>query len=953
MERKAIAVQGISTGSNYDDGACLNVMNMRHEQGVLKPVESFPVDYTLKHVYDFLYWHKNNDYAHLIGVRNNGIYWIQNPGEENEEEGTSLLAVTNTIIISHLGNIINVIDDETLKYMFWQDNSYFVIDMDFDGEQTDTTLGPVKVDLRVTNEIDSNNKPTLRYYRGTTLYSPLGNTDDSIDAKKQEYFGLISKSLSINNDDGYLNGFILACTAIELYDGSFILSSNPVLLCQSFDSGTRYRDIQIRDQSCNYENNKMIFYSGLYKDKTVNSKGYFTENRNNFYNLLNGDSVSGSSHETPILTGLLQNVLGVSCSRAESNDALTGDYLYCVTSLNKLQFKITNNIDIKYKSIIKSVSVFITQETNMQIFGSKDDIIHAGTSFFVFDGFKWDKVYNFTTNTLSDKDITEKIKSNQQFYKIKEIAFDDIVAGNWIDLTEDLKGKLGDNLRAQQDLIAPSFSNIKARSQMTYNSMLHAWDIKNVASRGWPLNYFIPTNGIGQFQPAIYTLSLPTDQLWYIEVLIKTGAGVSKVVRYSSLICPFSDLTNLVSYPNNMATQMIVYQFMRADGPAPLYLDIKKTSKKIFKLTASKTQNFAYYISPDLKPILFSPLLLLAKETVPTESNQQLSYQNKLKVSNTNNPFLFPDAQTYQIGDGTILNVASQSIRTSDGQFGQYPLVCFCTDGVFTLQVGDGTVAYSKVGTPQNYERPISKVICVTPYGIAFISNRGLCMVVGQDIEYLSESMFEKFRTITLELPDQIENLFALDLSSFNDYLKACTAMVYNPKEQEIIMINSTKAYNYVYNMSTKQFYRNVEAITNEINNSLPDMQVWTGATVKKVTVVETGSREISFVTRPIKMQTPDMKRFERVILRAYLSGITGTPATACIWGSIDDRNFKLLRGMVLENNSTRKDIDFGLFGKTTYRSYIIGLSMTVGTDSEIEAIEMQVEKEFLDTKMR
>jgi len=195
--------------------------------------------------------------------------------------------------------------------------------------------------------------------------------------------------------------------------------------------------------------------------------------------------------------------------------------------------------------------------------------------------------------------------------------------------------------------------------------------------------------------------------------------------------------------------------------------------------------------------------------------------------------------------------------------------------------------------------------------------------------------------------------LFALDLSSFNDYLKACTAMVYNPKEQEIIMIHPDKAYNYVYNMSTKKFYRNVEAITNEINNSLPDMQVWTGATIKKVTVIEAGSREISFVTRPIKMQTPDMKRFERVILRAYLSGITGTPATACIWGSIDDRNFKLLRGMVLENNSTRKDIDFGLFGKTTYRSYIIGLSMTVGTYSEIEAIEMQVEKEFLDTKMR
>ena len=263
----------------------------------------------------------------------------------------------------------------------------------------------------------------------------------------------------------------------------------------------------------------------------------------------------------------------------------------------------------------------------------------------------------------------------------------------------------------------------------------------------------------------------------------------------------------------------------------------------------------------------------------------------------------------------------------------------------------DGTVAYSRQVKPQSYERPISNVICTTPFGILFISNRGLCMVAGQDVIYLSETMFEKFRNITLELPTAIASLFSFDTGLFNDYLKDCSAMVYNPKEQEVIIINPNKTFNYVYNFSTKQFYKNDEQITNEIDNSLPSLQVWKGTLVKNVTQIVAGARKISFTTRPIKMQTTDFKRFERVILRGYLSGLSG--AVACIWGSIDDRNFKLLRGITLTSGTTRKDLDFGMFGKTTYRSYIIGLSMTVGTYSEIEAIEMQVEKEFLDTKMR
>lgn len=1242
MERKAIGIQGISTGSNYDDGACVEMVNMRHEQGVLKPVESFPVDFTLKHVYELLYWHKNNDYAHLIGVRNNGIYWIQHPGEVAEDEGVALLTVTGPVTLSNMGNILNVLDGDVLKYLFWQENAYYVIDMNFGSsseqnpepvltgtyhnnnctvQRTETILtinssvtkvsdipasfsldesnsgnnhllvtvslsapaatdltipfilyyrdenntlkycvanawilggnttqqndfvfddlgitswgyseriggaqiectaqisdnalvdkqftfvlkkngnvvascvltllsvqaqetgyiewvdydswelvhdtilpkqtyvieletqmqtavsgrlhlvkngiettesftiiktvtiereseaedtnyvtfdsevnsvsfkagyevaavsdvtakfrvsetngttheltftiaagskesavqtipcsetytselislsapeemvGPVKVDFRVDGLVDGTNRKTLNFYSDTdvTVGSPY-------DDKQKMAGSLMKKAKAYDDSQGRVTGLFMACMAIELYDGSFILPSNPVLLGQAWDEKTRYSGSNIPGHD--YINNPALYYSpGLAWDVV-------TSNTDNYYEKNTNEIITGTSASDDSMTTYFPNTF---CSSyyLKINGGELQKKMVCRKSSNVMKMRITKSISEQYRMFIKSISIFMSPQVLAQDY---DTVEYKG--YFDYNGTTANRSENYFAKPKSDSDIIKEIAENQLMYKIKEIAFDDIVAGSWIDLTEDLKGKLGDNLLVQQKLETALYSDIKAKGQMTYNSMLHAWNIKNVASRGWPFGYFEQKeSGRGQF-PVEYTPFYDYPEAKWIHVKIKTDAGITGIIEvvngFDNLgsgvvtaVSGYGYFTAMLSYPDSRATEMTIYHQFGSN-----------VCEKTYKLTASSTGNFAYYISPDLKPINWSTMDSV-QMAFPKEINRELSYQNKLKVSNTNNPFVFPDGQTYQIGDGTILNVASQSIRTSDGQFGQYPLVCFCTDGVFTLQVGDGTVAYSKVGTPQNYERPISKVICVTPYGIAFISNRGLCMVVGQDIQYLSEPMFEKFRSMTLELPAQIEGLFALDLGPFNDYLKACTAMVYNPKEQEIVMINPDKAYNYVYNMITKQFYRNTEAITNEINNSLPDMQVWNGTTVKKVTVVEAGTRAIRFVTRPIKMQTPDMKRFERVIVRAYLSAIDGTPATACIWGSVDDRNFKLLRGMVLQNGTARKDIDFGLFGKTTYRSYVIGISMTVGTDSEIEAVEMQVEQEFVDTRMR
>ena len=1009
--RKPIQIKGISTSSSYEDGECLSTMNVRHEQGVLKPVESFPIDFTLAHEYSLLYWHKNNEYKHLIGVRDNdkyratynynavyslgdvvvengvyyraiqdyftrvevsetyyweviskdevvmnSIYWIKDYGKPTETE-VNLLSVSEKIVLSHIGNILNVLDDGVLKYVFWKDTEYLVINTDFDGAQSDAELIG-KVDLRVSRKGTENERDVSMYYSTTNHHGAYNNDESSAEAIAQNSVskGLFTRALKLEAENGNLHGFILAIIAIELFDGSYLTRSNPILLGQSLDSFTRYEDVY------NYITNKATFAdtalineagtvtTGIgtaqntpvgFTNDTVNNR-YVGKSDKQYRGVANQKTsdltLDASIHEAPNLYAQLV--------QAESTGSSA---IYCTISCNSLEFKVNTNIHDDFKSIVKSVSVFITPEISIY---KPDTSKYTGSLYFSTYGAVRHRSWNWQPEIKTNAEIIEELFKLESFYKVHEIAFDDIktTAENdgWV--TIDLKGKLGDNLVAQERLNLDSFSNIKAKNQMTYNSMLHAWDINNVVSRGWPATYFYPQQGIGQFQTDPNEDIWAGEQLEYVEVTIKTDTGISKVVRYNSVpngTALIGGLMPMLSYPDARATNMRIYKRYWALSNFELVKD--------YPLKANKYHNFAYYISPDLKPFDIGTFELASGSFIlPTESNQQLSYQNKLKVSNVNNPFLFPDGQTYQVGDGKILNVGSQSIRTSDGQFGQYPLICFCSDGIFSLEVGDGTVAYSKAVKPQSYERPISSVICTTPFGIAFISNRGLCMVAGQEVFYLSETMFEEFRNINLQIPSEfpvgITNVFDFDRGSFNDYLKDCTAMIYNPKEHELIMVNKTKQFNYVYNFSTKQFYKNEEPIKNEIANSLPALQVWSGTSVKNVTTTDGGTRKVSFITRPIKMQTTDFKKFERIVLRGFLKNTSGV--VACVWGSNDDRAFRLLRALTVTSD-TRKDIDFGLFGKTSYRSYIIGLSMTTESDSEIEAIEMEIEKLYDSTKMR
>ena len=388
-------------------------------------------------------------------------------------------------------------------------------------------------------------------------------------------------------------------------------------------------------------------------------------------------------------------------------------------------------------------------------------------------------------------------------------------------------------------------------------------------------------------------------------------------------------------------------------------------------LKAHPAHNFAYYVSPDLKPINFKTLSDSTWETIPSEQSRDISYSSSLKVSNVNNPFVFPDIKTYTIGTGRIMAMGANGLRMSEGQFGQYNLYVLTSLGVYSLDTGQD-IAYTKQA-PASLIIPTSDVICVTPFGLVFFAKNGLHVINGQNVEHLTPQL--ETRPVPLMLDLNLSGGTGGEISQikkdwkkpFLDYQEQVVAMAYDPTEAELILINPEAPYNLVYNVQSKMWYQSTEEIDGLVENAQPNLLGVDGkrivdfATAKKELVVNPDTLEeetvasktmVSFITRPLNFGLHDLKRLDRVIIRSRLEGAQSVLAVSN--NAIDDIEFALdkavlLKAPLLEDEedsrpANYKDVRFGIFTKK-YRQVVIMFASQLDATSRIYSISAEVEK--------
>ncbi|MDR1120264.1 MAG: hypothetical protein LBM08_05035 [Dysgonamonadaceae bacterium] len=920
--RTQTSFNGISTTSVYQEGDCHSLVNLRKKNGAMLPVSPRGMRYEIGDQYDLIFIHETPKYKNWIGVKNHSggnsdiYYWKEDEGQFTIPIKISLAQVNNVNDIEQTGNILSLITGNGIQYLLYDKDEY-----NFLGKFPE--LKNIKY-LIVPKDVS-------KFYGEV-----FGFIDDSDDNSISETYSkalpislLKERSIAIFNkvvnelDNMFFSDAHLMIFAFRLYDGSLVKASMPVLLTNP-----------------NYSESEVSFL---------------------WYPVL----------ENQIMNARIRTGVGVGDKEA--------------ATINIRLYRVFLDFDLSYlenwRDVIQSVDVFISKglgyfsENNFRDLKYEDLYLNEGGHASIFGSYP----------LLLDQSKMIDGLDSALFYHMYSIEIGEKNSITFSSIENPTQGQYSfpkkdylNNLIYNELLSVDAFSNhsISSKSSYVYNSRVHIANVKNILFNGWSYDFgnmfrlkdALPTyNGFRliDYMQYSYPRSIGSVALLLIAVDLKIDGREETVIsQYETQDLPtYFWMNPYFAYPDTRAFR------------ARFYWSTGVSHYKIheIELKPSFSMNLAYYISTTgdktkVMPPIPNVIQSIQPEQLPSAPAEHFymypvvehTEPNKLKVSALNNPFVFPNATTYILGSGTILNMNSVAIRISEGQFGQYPLYVFTNEGIYSLQVGQGEVVYSNQSAPVSYETPSTDIICSTPFGIAFASARGLCIIMGQEVALLSGGLQQAPRELNIQSHPSLEGiLLNYGALSFTEYVKQIEFMLYDPHENELIISDKDSDFNYVYSFDSKQFYISTEKVDQVIENSFPELLVCENSqgktAIKDYAIAGTADTHISLITRPLVFDTPDFKRLERMVLRGTffdLRDLAGKKPFVLNYFSIDGVNFDILRGIPLPLQS-RKDVDMGLFGGSKYRQFIFALGAMVSDKSEIQYLESEVSKEYNNDKMR
>lgn len=340
------------------------------------------------------------------------------------------------------------------------------------------------------------------------------------------------------------------------------------------------------------------------------------------------------------------------------------------------------------------------------------------------------------------------------------------------------------------------------------------------------------------------------------------------------------------------------------------------------------------------------------------------TYPNEVKVSGVNNMMTFDAVDSISAGSGEILAMKAAARQMSEGQFGQYPLYIFTTDGVWAAEVG-ATGTYVRT-------HPISEDV-INDGGrtlsvdgcVLFTTSRGVMMATGSNVECISDVLDGPMRWTRLPYVDTLLEKAGMEIRSkdfvpFRVFLKGC-AMVYDYYNQRVIVYNEAYSYAYIYSLKSRQWGMmpsRIRGVTNEYPSEdvITEETVKTeeGEDVKNLAVtdlrggygygVEDDGEEIPFVmlTRPMKWGEQEvMKTVKCICVRGDLDR---DDVCTALWGSRDGRAWRLVW-------SSRTKWLRGFSG-TPYKQYVVGVIGRIDDTKSLSGLSVEW-RERMTNRMR
>lgn len=506
----------------------------------------------------------------------------------------------------------------------------------------------------------------------------------------------------------------------------------------------------------------------------------------------------------------------------------------------------------------------------------------------------------FTLPLKSDVDYRKEIEAASNCYLAKSYSLDEILkwktngaktyymldAGNIgadgvyfdeggveLDMPENFLNSIEARERLDDDY--KTNNKISAQLSTVYNSRLFLGNVTETLFKG-----YIATS---MFAKSHRTIDGGPNgpKSYYRAWTFLNKDGKTKVVETSSTALPYmvmSDSIDYVFYPDPDAYRMVIYKGAATEA----YYD--------FMLKRSDYLNGAYWIS-DLK--FNRTLPKLDNPTVVTQAvlDNVVEYPNKVYGSTVNNPFFFSASGRTAVGTGTILGITSAAKAMSQGQFGEFPLYGFSTDGVWSLKFdATGTITAAQ---------PITMDVCTCPESItqldnqvAFATSRGIMILSGSECKCISDSLNSRDRVSVSALPrwNKVAHLFGtisgsagletavrnMQFDRFINYISDCK-MKYDYLNQRLYVYrNAEHGYEFCYVLSLRTMQWAIVPNTFSGNiNSYPDAYVMSGDGVVNLSNTDSDIQVPTLmVTRPFKLKTLLYKTIDVAVQRGYFNGI-------------------------------------------------------------------------------
>lgn len=864
MSQQTIELSGIVRNlpdGTVKDGTMQELINLRPRDGALRPVgkksriASMPQDVRFIHTI-------NDEVKVYVGASGNYLaYWvyvndvlnssaITTATKSNEMKFASL---RNTLMIS------NLTTEETILLLFDNANQTYIL---YDEIPEIPRLTFWRMPVTGDDEDDTHD---------TSLEGNWG------EAELAQYVKIQKEKA----ENGYLTGVVLVRAAWELFDGTLVKHTTPVL-CPTSEL-----------------------------------------------------SITGS-------------VVGSVYRLAWGFDAYSINYLLAMTSGE------LNNLINTYRGVIRGLKIYITLPKSPElIYTGEKETIERGSGVLKFlrkvvgipqPSYVSDIVYDvskLSTYTPDPIMISE-------YYLLKEYKLAELKTGIMTAITNDTVLDLA--VREQLTIDNYTHHTLHGKSLFAYNERIFLGNIRNTLYGGKPLGQVILPDAPFDYSTP-YNIGIEYDIITSDKNTLTVFTGWTESTFYNTAKTKMKFKTGIIEaghvgylgYPDSRA---IAARILVSQG------NVVKLVGSV-TLNANPALNFAI-ITPKQYEVTFSSLVTYS--LVPNK-NHYYDY-NRVQATELNNPFYFPAINSYRVGNGTILGMSTNAVALSQGQFGQFPIFCFTTDGIWTTNIGDGETLINTI-------RPLSRAVCNNPSsivpidgGTAFTTTKGLFIIAGTDvieISDLAEGAHKSRITGTYNYEAIVNNP---NLYQIKDYLcpvpflsyiaGAKIAWDHGEDHKELVVSNSSYNYSWVYNLKHKMWCK----VSQVWENFVPDYPRTYGYRTKDTTYYQDDLSEEDFSefipvhieTRPLKLSTKAFKMINRILVQGDISE-PKTPFSVNLFGSVNKIDWYLMNnGKIFPNGYVPL-----LLGRTTFscRYFILVLGGMVDENFYITHLEVDFDERY------